>query len=103
VPLSIASPPEFDAAPVLRWPDNVAGATPRLQRPRTIGIVACATLETYAIRPLLHSQVLATGVASHFGTLYFGVNNPDRAAICDVEELPTLLREVLDELLEAAQ
>jgi diacylglycerol O-acyltransferase / wax synthase len=59
-------------------------------------------LETYAVPPLLHNQVLAIGVTSYCGMLYFGIN-ADRDAMSDVEVLPTLLRESLDELLEAAK
>ena len=59
-------------------------------------------LETYAVPPLLHNQGLAIGVTSYNGMLYFGVN-ADRDAMSDVAVLPTLLRESLDELLEAAQ
>jgi len=59
-------------------------------------------LETYSVPPLLNKQVLAIGVTSYNGMLYFGVN-ADRDAMSDVDMLPTLLRESLDELLEAAQ
>ena len=59
-------------------------------------------LETYAVPPLLNNQVLAIGVTSYNGMLYFGIN-ADRDAMSDVDVLPTLLRESLDELLEAAQ
>jgi diacylglycerol O-acyltransferase / wax synthase len=58
-------------------------------------------LETYAVPPLLHNQVLAIGVTSYCGMLYFGIN-ADRDAMSDVEMLPALLREALEELLEAA-
>jgi diacylglycerol O-acyltransferase / wax synthase len=54
------------------------------------------------VPPLLHNQVLAIGVTSYCGMLYFGIN-ADRDAMSDVEMLPALLRESLDELLEAAQ
>ncbi len=59
-------------------------------------------LETYAVPPLLHNQVLAIGVTSYCGTLYFGIN-ADRDAMSDVDVLPSLLAESLEELLEAAQ
>lgn len=59
-------------------------------------------LETYAVPPLLHNQVLAIGVTSYCGKLYFGVN-ADRDAMSDVDVLPALLAESLEELLEAAQ
>jgi diacylglycerol O-acyltransferase / wax synthase len=59
-------------------------------------------LETYAVPPLLYNQVLAIGVTSYCGMLYFGIN-ADRDAMSDVEMLPTMLQESLDELIEAAQ
>lgn len=59
-------------------------------------------LETYAVPPLLHNQVLAIGVTSYCGRLFFGIN-ADRDAMSDVDVLPGLLAESLDELLEAAQ
>jgi diacylglycerol O-acyltransferase len=59
-------------------------------------------LETYSVPPLLHDQVLAIGVTSYCGMLYFGIN-ADRDAMSDVDVLPGLLRESLDELLEGAQ
>lgn len=65
-------------------------------------IAGAKLLETYAVPPLLHNQVLAIGVTSYCGMLYFGIN-ADREAMSDVDMLPTLLRESLDELLEAAQ
>jgi hypothetical protein len=54
------------------------------------------------VPPLLYNQVLAIGVTSYCGELYFGIN-ADRDAMSDVELLPSLLRESLDELLETAQ
>jgi diacylglycerol O-acyltransferase len=54
------------------------------------------------VPPLLHNQVLAIGVTSYNGMLYFGVN-ADRDAMSDVDMMPVLLRETLDELLEAAR
>ena len=75
---------------------NVPGAQKQMY-------IACAKLlETYAVPPLLDSQVLAIGVTSYNGKLYFGIN-ADRDAMSDVDVLPSLLRESLDELLEAAQ
>lgn len=59
-------------------------------------------LETYSVPPLLHNQVLAIGVTSYCGKLYFGIN-ADRDAMSDVDVLPALLAESLEELLEAAQ
>jgi hypothetical protein len=45
---------------------------------------------------------MAIGVTSYNGMLYFGVN-ADRDAMSDVDVVPILLRESLDELLEAAR
>jgi diacylglycerol O-acyltransferase len=75
---------------------NVPGAQ------RQMYIAGAKLLETYAVPPLLDSQVLAIGVTSYNGMLYFGIN-ADRDAMSDVDVLPSLLRESLDELLEAAQ
>jgi diacylglycerol O-acyltransferase len=58
-------------------------------------------LATYAVPPLLSNQVLAIGVTSYNGMVYFGIN-ADREAMSDVDVLPALLSESLDELLEAA-
>ncbi|OBI40340.1 diacylglycerol O-acyltransferase [Mycobacterium kyorinense] len=65
-------------------------------------IAGAKLLETYAVPPLLNKQVLAISVTSYNGMLYFGIN-ADRDAMSDVEVLPGLLTEALDELLEAAQ
>lgn len=65
-------------------------------------IAGAKLLETYAVPPLLSKQVLAIGVTSYNGMLYYGIN-ADREAMSDVDVLPTLLSESLDELLEAAQ
>jgi diacylglycerol O-acyltransferase / wax synthase len=65
-------------------------------------VAGAKLLETYAVPPLLHNQVLAIGVTSYCGMLYFGVN-ADRDAMADVDMLPTLVKESLDELIEAAQ
>jgi diacylglycerol O-acyltransferase / wax synthase len=59
-------------------------------------------LETYAVPPLLNNQVLTIGVTSYNGMLYYGIN-ADREEMSDVDVLPSLLGESLDELLEAAQ
>lgn len=75
---------------------NVPGAQKQMY------IAGTKLLETYAVPPLLHNQVLAIGVTSYNGMLYFGVN-ADRDAMSDVDVFPALLRESLDELLEAAQ
>lgn len=65
-------------------------------------VAGAKLLETYAVPPLLHNQVLAIGVTSYNGMLYFGIN-ADRDAMSDVDVLPALLAESLDELLEAAR
>jgi diacylglycerol O-acyltransferase / wax synthase len=65
-------------------------------------IAGAKLLETYAVPPLLNNQVLAIGVTSYNGMLYFGIN-ADRDAMSDVDMLPALLTESLDELLEAAE
>jgi diacylglycerol O-acyltransferase len=64
-------------------------------------VAGAKLLETYAVVPLLHDQVLAIGVTSYCGVLYFGIN-ADRDAMSDVEVLPELLAESLAELIEAA-
>lgn len=75
---------------------NVPGAQKQMY------VAGTKLLETYSVPPLLNKQVLAIGVTSYNGMLYFGIN-ADRDAMSDVDMLPTLLRESLDELLEAAQ
>jgi diacylglycerol O-acyltransferase len=75
---------------------NVPGAQKQMY------IAGTKLLETYAVPPLLHNQVMAIGVTSYNGMLYFGVN-ADRDAMSDVDMVPILLRETLDELLEAAR
>lgn len=75
---------------------NVPGAQKQMY------IAGTKLLETYAVPPLLTNQVLAIGVTSYNGMVYFGIN-ADRDAMSDVDVLPSLLREALDELLEAAQ
>ncbi len=75
---------------------NVPGAQKQMY------VAGTKLLETYAVPPLLNNQVLAIGVTSYNGMLYYGIN-ADRDAMSDVDVLPSLLREALDELLEAAQ
>ncbi|MBN3513455.1 WS/DGAT/MGAT family O-acyltransferase [Mycolicibacterium nivoides] len=75
---------------------NVPGAQKQMY------IAGTKLLETYAVPPLLQNQVLAIGVTSYDGMLYFGIN-ADRDAMSDVDVLPSLFRESLDELLEAAK
>ncbi|BCI52155.1 diacylglycerol O-acyltransferase [Mycolicibacterium litorale] len=75
---------------------NVPGAQ------KQMFVAGTKLLETYAVPPLLHNQVLAIGVTSYNGELYFGIN-ADRDAMSDVDVLPGLLAESLEELLEAAR
>jgi diacylglycerol O-acyltransferase len=75
---------------------NVPGAQSQMY------VAGTKLLETYAVPPLLNNQVLAIGVTSYNGMVYFGIN-ADRDAMSDVGVFPALLRESLDELLEAAQ
>jgi diacylglycerol O-acyltransferase / wax synthase len=75
---------------------NVPGAQ------KQMFVAGTKLLETYAVPPLLNNQGLAIGVTSYNGMIYFGIN-ADRDAMSDVNVLPSLLRESLDELLEAAQ
>ncbi|GAC1646495.1 MAG: wax ester/triacylglycerol synthase family O-acyltransferase [Mycobacterium sp.] len=75
---------------------NVPGAQKQMY------VAGTKLLETYAVPPLLNNQVLAIGVTSYNGMLYFGIN-ADRDAMPDVGVFPSLLRESLDELVEAAQ
>jgi WS/DGAT/MGAT family acyltransferase len=75
---------------------NVPGAQ------RQMYVAGTKLLETYAVPPLLHNQTLSMGVTSYNGTLYFGIN-ADRDAMSDVDVLPGLLKESLDELLEGTK
>ena len=75
---------------------NVPGAQKQMY------VAGTKLLETYAVPPLLNNQVLAIGVTSYNGMLYFGIN-ADRDAMSDVDVFPTLLRESLDELLDSAR
>jgi diacylglycerol O-acyltransferase len=65
-------------------------------------IAGTKLLETYAVPPLLHNQALAISVTSYKGTMYFGIN-ADRDAMSDVDLLPALLAQALEELLEASR
>ena len=65
-------------------------------------IAGTKLLETYAVPPLLHNQALAISVTSYNGMLYYGIN-ADRDAMSDVDLLPGLLGQSLDELLEASR
>ncbi|HUH68186.1 MAG TPA: wax ester/triacylglycerol synthase family O-acyltransferase [Mycobacterium sp.] len=65
-------------------------------------IAGTKLLETYAVPPLLHNQALAISVTSYNGMLYFGIN-ADRDAMSDVDLLPGLLSQSLEELLEASR
>ncbi|MDA2990689.1 MAG: wax ester/triacylglycerol synthase family O-acyltransferase [Actinomycetota bacterium] len=64
-------------------------------------IAGAKLLETYSVPPLLHDQVLAIGVTSYCGMVYFGIN-ADRDAMSDVEVFPELLGESLAEFTESA-
>lgn len=75
---------------------NVPGAQKQMY------IAGAKLLESYAVPPLLANQVLAIAVTSYNGNLYFGIN-ADRDAMSDVDVLPALLRESLDELLESTR
>lgn len=65
-------------------------------------IAGTKLLEAYAVPPLLPNQALAISVTSYHGMLYFGIN-ADRDAMSDVELLPGLLSQSLEELLEASR
>ena len=65
-------------------------------------VAGAKLLETYAVPPLLPGQVLAIGVTSYFGKVYFGIN-ADREAMSDVDVFPELLARSLEELIDAAQ
>lgn len=58
--------------------------------------------EIYPVPPLPRNQVMAIGLTSYNGTVFYGIN-ADRDAMPDVAMIPVLLTEALDELLEAAQ
>lgn len=75
---------------------NVPGAQKQMY------VAGTKLMETYAVPPLLHNQALAIGVTSYNGMLYFGIN-ADRDAMSDVDMLPSLMRESLDELINAAR
>ena len=75
---------------------NVPGAQ------KQMFVAGTKLLETYAVPPLLQNQTMAIGVTSYNGMLYFGIN-ADRDAMSDVDVLPGLLRESLDELLDSAR
>ncbi|MCV7379117.1 diacylglycerol O-acyltransferase [Mycobacterium alsense] len=65
-------------------------------------IAGTKLLETYAVPPLLNDQALAISVTSYHGMLYFGIN-ADRDAMSDVDLLPGLLNQALEELVEASR
>ncbi len=75
---------------------NVPGAQSQMY------VAGTKLLETYALPPLLHNQALAISVTSYHGSLYFGIN-ADREAMSDVDLLPGLLNQALEELLEASR
>ncbi|HEU4363430.1 MAG TPA: wax ester/triacylglycerol synthase family O-acyltransferase [Mycobacterium sp.] len=68
---------------------------------RQMYVCGAKLLETYNVPPLLPNKVLAIGVTSYNGMLYYGVN-ADRKAMNDVRTVSALLDEALTELLEAA-
>lgn len=65
-------------------------------------VAGAKLLETYVVPPLLPNQALAISVTSYNGMLYFGIN-ADREAMSDVELVPGLLDQSLEELLEASR
>ncbi|BBX65693.1 diacylglycerol O-acyltransferase [Mycobacterium saskatchewanense] len=65
-------------------------------------IAGTKLLESYGVPPLLQDQALAISVTSYNGMLYFGIN-ADREAMSDVDLLPGLLSQSLEELLEASR
>lgn len=75
---------------------NVPGAQ------RQMYVAGAKLIATYAVPPLLHNQVLAIGVTSYNGRVYYGIN-ADREAMSDVGMWPGLLSESLEELLDAAR
>jgi diacylglycerol O-acyltransferase len=75
---------------------NVPGAQKQMY------VAGTKLLDTYAVPPLLNNQVLALGITSYNGSLYYGIN-ADREAMSDVDVFPSLLREALDELRETAR
>lgn len=75
---------------------NVPGAQKQMY------VAGTKLLDTYAVPPLLNNQVLALGITSYNGSLYYGIN-ADREAMSDVDVFPSLLRESLDELRETAR
>lgn len=54
----------------------------------------------YPVLPLVPGQALSIGLTSYDGVLFFGFN-ADRGAMPDVDMLPGLVHEALDELLES--
>lgn len=69
---------------------------------RQLYVCGAKLLQAYMVPPLLPNKVLAIGVTSYNGVLYYGVN-ADRKAMSDVGVVSVLLQEALAELLEAAQ
>jgi len=65
-------------------------------------IAGTKLLDTYGVPPLLDNQALAISVTSYNGMLYFGIN-ADREAMSDVDLLPALLSQALEELLESSR
>jgi diacylglycerol O-acyltransferase len=88
--------PSFSKQPFNLLITNAPGAQSQMH------IAGTKLLETYAVPPLLHNQALAISVTSYNGMLYFGIN-ADRDAMSDVDLLPGLLNQALEELLEASR
>ncbi len=58
-------------------------------------------VETYPVHPLLPEHLLAIGVTSYDGGVYYGIT-ADRDRLPDIDVLAQCLREALDELTETA-
>lgn len=65
-------------------------------------VAGAKLLESYSVPPLPQDQVLAIGVTSYCGMVYFGIN-ADRDAMSDVNVFSELLTESLEELIDSAQ
>jgi WS/DGAT/MGAT family acyltransferase len=91
-----ASSPGFSSRTFNLLITNAPGAQSQMY------VAGTKVLETYAVPPLLPHQALAISVTSYKGTLYFGIN-ADREAMSDVDLLPGLLSQSLEELLEASR
>ncbi len=72
---------------------------PGPQNPMYIG--GARMLEMYPVSPLLRDQALSIGLTSYDGKVYYGLN-ADRDALADLEVLPGLLYESMEEMLHAS-